>query len=143
MTDSYGVTTQEASAERTSVLNQRVVRRIKLEQATRDWHQSDLARHLGVGEKWISRRMRLELALSLDELESIAAIFGLGAADLLDPNGPRVSLIAASGRSPDGALTVTREYLRQDQVTEIDSLQGVVFHLNCRSAVNALQPVAA
>lgn len=122
MTDPWVVTTDRAFADRTSALNQAAVRRIKMELAGRDWHQSDLARSLGVTEKWISRRLRMELPLSLDELDRIAGALGVGVADLLPPDAGRDSRVTAryrdmpewaddeypTGRSPEGDSSAGR-----------------------------------
>lgn len=89
------MTTQGILAARTSALNQAVVRRIKMELAGRDWHQSDLARALAVTEKWVSRRLRFELPLSLDELDRIAGVLNVAVVDLLPPDARQGSRVTA------------------------------------------------
>jgi transcriptional regulator with XRE-family HTH domain len=64
-------------------LNAAVAAEIRAILARRGWKQSQLAERLGVHEMWVSRRLRGVNAISVDDLERIAAALGIKPANLL------------------------------------------------------------
>jgi transcriptional regulator with XRE-family HTH domain len=64
-------------------LNAAVAAEIRAILARRGWKQSQLAERLGVHEMWVSRRLRGVNAISVDDLERIAAALDIKPANLL------------------------------------------------------------
>jgi transcriptional regulator with XRE-family HTH domain len=64
-------------------LNAAVAAEIRAILARRGWKQSQLAERLGVHEMWVSRRLRGVNAISVDDLERIAAALGMKPVELL------------------------------------------------------------
>lgn len=63
---------------------------IKAEMARQDISGSRLARILGRNQTYISRRLRGEAHLLLDEVEEIARVLGVSLEQLMPPSTPRL-----------------------------------------------------
>ena len=62
---------------------QRVARSIRHAMVDKDMNQADLARALGKDEVWLSRRLKGHVILNVIELQAIAAVLDVPAANLL------------------------------------------------------------
>lgn len=73
-------------------LRERVAANVRAEMARYGVSQADVAAALGVSQQAVSMKIHGRRPLSLDDLEVVAPLFGLEAADLLAsndrPNGP-------------------------------------------------------
>lgn len=81
-------------------LSQRVAATVRAEMARLDISQHDLAIALGVTQQAVSLKIKGKRPLSVDELDVVAPLFGMTAAELVDD--------AKKGR-PDGPLRPRRE----------------------------------
>jgi transcriptional regulator with XRE-family HTH domain len=64
-------------------LQSSVATEIRVELARQGRRPSDLARGLGVADKWVSNRLRGITPITIDDLERIAAVLAVKPADLL------------------------------------------------------------
>lgn len=75
-----------------------VAKEIRVLLVRRDMKQTELAAKLGVSEMWLSRRLRGAQPLDLNDLQRIAAVLNVEAADLLPrSNEGRIITTAGSG----------------------------------------------
>lgn len=81
-------------------LSEAVAKEIRVLLVRRDMKQTELAARLGVTDMWLSRRLRGNLALDLNDLDRIATIFNVQVTDLL-PRRSEGDLIATAGTRRD------------------------------------------
>jgi len=79
-------------------LRERVAEEVRALLGRRKMSASELARQLSLTQKYVSRRLTGETAFDLDDLEKIAAIFGVDVADLL-PRSAEGRLVVSAGEN--------------------------------------------
>jgi transcriptional regulator with XRE-family HTH domain len=72
------------------VLNHQVAAEIRAELARQQRSQSSLAAELGWTQIYLSRRLREEVGLSLDDIDAIAAVLEISILALMHPHGSAV-----------------------------------------------------
>lgn len=87
-------------------MRQRVAEEVRVALARRRLSASELARRMGVTQRYISRRLTAEIAFDVDDLQRIARALGVAVADLLpaDAHQPHTGL-----RTVDGVTTMSRD----------------------------------
>lgn len=80
-------------------MRQRVAEEVRVALARRRLSASELARRMGVTQRYISRRLTAEIAFDVDDLQHVASALGVAVTDLLpaDARQPRTGLRTVDG----------------------------------------------
>ena len=88
-------------------LSDAVAKEVKVLLVRRDMKQGDLAAKMGVGEMWLSRRLRGAQPIDLNDLQLIAEALDVPAGDLLPRSGEgRTVVVAGEPRESRRSTTV-------------------------------------
>jgi transcriptional regulator with XRE-family HTH domain len=125
-----------AELYRSQNYSQRVAAEVRSHAARQGIPQKDLATALGFVPSQISKRMRGTVAFTLDELATLAELFGVEPAELMPPRPP------ARNRAEDGAGRLPRLDLNQQpfvyptsQVSDLVDLPEIVHLISYRNVV--------